>query len=140
MLRALDFVLILEGSQGLGAISDKDEMIQDLLSHIYSLLRKFDQHINLVQKEITPAMTVQSTIQRISNKSDGVVASIEELKNKAQEHNLAFLSVLNALFYFFAASLTLSLIVFIYQIRQNFQDRTFQNKDEIKRTQHAIRK
>lgn len=129
-----------QGSQGLGAISDKDEMIQDLLSHIYSLLRKFDQHINLVQKEITPAMTVQSTIQRISNKSDGVVASIEELKNKAQEHNLAFLSVLNALFYFFAASLTLSLIVFIYQIRQNFQDRTFQNKDEIKRTQHAIRK
>lgn len=129
-----------QGSQGLGAISDKDEIIQDLLSHIYSLLRKFDQHINLVQKEITPAMTVQSTIQRIGNKSDEVVASIDELKNKAQEHNLVFLSVLNALFYFFSASLILSLIVFTYQIHQNLQDKTFQNKDEIKRTQHAIRK
>ncbi len=129
-----------QGSQGLGAISDKDEIIQDLLSHIYSLLRKFDQHINLVQKEITTAMTVQSAIQKINNKSDEVITSIEELKNKAQEHNLVLTSVLNALFYFFVTSLALSLIVFIYQTRQNFQDGTFQNKDEIKRTQHAIRK
>ncbi|GKS68325.1 twitching motility protein PilJ [Nitrosomonas sp. PY1] len=131
---------ISQGSQGLGAISDKDEMIQDLLSHIYSLLRKFDQHINLVQKEIAAAMTVQSTIQKISSKSDEVITSIEEIKNKAREHNFAFISILDTLFYFLAAILTLCLISFIYHVRQNLQDKASQNKDEIKHTQLAIRK
>ena len=62
--------MVSQGSQGLGSISDKDETIQDLLSHIYSLLKKFDQHISLIQKEITVATTAQVTAQQISNKSE----------------------------------------------------------------------
>lgn len=131
--------MVSQGSQGLGVISDKDETIQDLLSHIYSLLKKFDQHISLVQKEITVATTAQVTAQQISNKSETALISIDELKNKIQEHHSALFSLLTTLFYASVAGLIVSTIVFAYRMRQNSRNTLFQNDDEVENTQKSIR-
>lgn len=131
--------IVSQGSQGLGAISDKDETIQDLLSHVYSLLKKFHHHIGLIQKETATATTVHITAQHISSKGDTGLLSIEELKSKSQEHNSEFFSILNAILTVSVVGLIGSIMLLVHWSRQNSQKNRLHNADEDRGTQQAIR-
>lgn len=50
-----------KGSDGLGSASDKDETIQDPLSHTHALLLKFDDPMHVIRQEIPLVMTAWST-------------------------------------------------------------------------------
>ena len=107
-----------QGRNGLAAASDKDDKIQDLLSHSYSLLQKLADNLNVIGKEITHAITIQSTSMDIANTHESMLNLTEQLQHELREQTAWITSTLNILFYGLIAGLAITLPFFIRSQRQ----------------------
>ena len=94
-----------QGRNGLAAASDKDDKIQDLLSHSYSLLQKLADNLNVIGKEITHAIAIQSTSLDIANTHESMLSLTEQLQHELREQTAWMASTLNILFYGLIAGL-----------------------------------
>ena len=129
-----------QGNNGLGSASDKDETIQDLLSHIHSLLRKFDDHMHIVQKEIPLATAAQLASHQIADKNEVMLDTIKELDHQMQEQVMHTAFLLNSLIYALSAGLAIVSILFIRSLRPNSRSSRQEliSKSEIEKAQKAI--
>lgn len=134
--------ILSQGSNGLGNASDKDEVIQDLLSHIYALMRKFDDHLNDIEKEITAAMTVQSVVHEVIDHSETMIDHIKELGHETEERAKLVAFLLDVLSCFLGASLIIAALFFAKSLRAfqlNSRKPEIVSPDVIGITQAAIR-
>ena len=127
-----------QGHNGPGFIANKDEVIQDLLSHIHSLFRKFDDHIRVIQKEASVAMTTKFAAHDIANKSEAMLDRAKELDHEIQSQNTHFASLFNTLINTLVAGLALTLFFFARSLRRNSRSQKLINQDEIEKAQKAI--
>ncbi|MEK6595599.1 MAG: methyl-accepting chemotaxis protein [Pseudomonadota bacterium] len=127
-----------QGHNGPGFIANKDEVIQDLLSHIHSLFRKFDDHIRVIQKEASVAMTTKFAAHDIANKSEAMLDRAKELDHEIQSQNTHFTSLFNTLINTLVAGLALTLFFFARSLRRNSRSQKLINQDEIEKAQKAI--
>ena len=127
-----------QGHNGPGLIANKDEVIQDLLSHIHSLFRKFDDHIRVIQKEASVAMTTKFAAHDIANKSEAMLDRAKELDHEIQSQNTHFASLFNTLINTLVAGLALTLFFFARSLRRNSRSQKLINQDEIEKAQKAI--
>jgi len=130
--------ILSQGNNGLGAASNKDETIQDLLSHVYSLLRKFDDHLQVIQKEIPMAFTAQLAMDEVANNSEAILDMARALESEIQEQNRHNASLFNALIYTFGACAVLALIFFIRAVRRNAHYHNLASRNEVEKAQKAI--
>ena len=134
--------ILSQGSNGLGNASDKDEIIQDLLSHIYALMRKFDDHLNDIEKEIAAAMAVQSVVHEVIDHSETMIDHIKELDHETQERARFMAFILDMLSYVLGASMVITGLFFAKSLRSfriNSRKPEIINPDVIEITQAAIR-
>ncbi|SOD17634.1 methyl-accepting chemotaxis protein [Nitrosomonas ureae] len=127
-----------QGDNGLGIASSRDEMIQDLLSHVYAQVRKFDDHLHVIQREISAAATVQSAIDEMVSKSDVMLDSARELGDEIRAQTMHTISWLNTLMIILGTCASLALIFFIRIVRQNERYQDLASRNEVARTQKAI--
>lgn len=127
-----------QGHNGPGFIANKDEVIQDLLSHIHSLLRKFDDHIRVIQKEASVAMTTKFAAHDIANKSEAMLDRAKELDHEIQSQNTHFASLFNTLINTLAAGLAFTFFFFARSLHRNSRSQKLINQDEIEKAQKAI--
>lgn len=127
-----------QGHNGPGLIANKDEVIQDLLSHIHSLLRKFDDHIRVIQKEASVAMTTKFAAHDITNKSEAMLDRAKELNHEIQSQNTHFASLFNTLINTLVAGLAFTFFFFARSLRRNSRSQKLINQDEIEKAQKAI--
>ncbi|PXW86463.1 twitching motility protein PilJ [Nitrosomonas sp. Nm84] len=130
--------ILSQGSNGLGAASDKDETIQDLLSHVYALMRKFDDHLNIIEKEIAPAMAAQSAVHQIMDNNDATLDMIKEFDHAVQAQATHTVSLLNNLIYALSAGLIITAIFFARSLRQNVRKQELVSRNEIETARRAI--
>lgn len=130
--------ILSQGNNGLGAASNKDEIIQDLLSHVYSLLRKFDDHLQVIQKEIPVAFTNQLAMDEVANNSEAMLDMTRVLNSEIQEQNRHTASLFNALIYTFGACAVLAFIFFIRAVRQNAHYQDLASRNEVEKAHKAI--
>jgi len=130
--------ILSQGNNGLGAASNKDEIIQDLLSHVYSLLRKFDDHLQVIQKEIPVAFTTQLAMDEVANNSEVMLDMTRALNSEIQEQNRHTASLFNALVYTFGACVILAFIFFIRAVRQNAHYQDLASRNEVEKAHKAI--
>jgi len=130
--------MLSQGNNGLGAASNKDETIQDLLSHVYSLLRKFEDHLRVIQQEIPVAFTVQLAMDEVANNSEAMLDMTRVLDSEIQEQNRHTVSLFNALIYTFGACAVLALIFFIRAVRRNSRYHDLASRNEVEKAQKAI--
>lgn len=126
------------GANGLGAASSKDEAIQDLLSHLYASLRKFDDHLRIIQQEIPAAVSIQSAIGEISSHSDSMLDTTTALENDIRAQVTRSASLFNWLMLLLAACIGLALIFFIRAMRRNAQHQDLSSRNEVAKTQKAM--
>ena len=86
-----------QGNHGLGAISSKHEVIQDLLSHVYAQLRKFDEHLHIIRKEIPVALTMESAIDDVVSSHAAMQEQAATLDDEIQQQNSHSALLLNTL-------------------------------------------
>lgn len=127
-----------QGDNGLGAASSRDEVIQDLVSHVYALIRKFDDHLHVIQKEISAAAMVQSAMDEMVSNREVMLNNARQLGDEIQEQILRTTSWLNTLMIVFGAGMLLALIFFIQTVRQNARYQDLAGRNEVARTQKAI--
>lgn len=130
--------ILSQGNNGLGAASNKDEIIQDLLSHVYSLLRKFDDHLQVIQKEMPVAFTTQLAMDEVANNSEVMLDMTRALNSEIQEQNRHTASLFNALVYTFGACVILAFIFFIRAVRQNAHYQDLASRNEVEKAHKAI--
>lgn len=130
--------ILSQGSNGLGSASDKDETIQDLLSHVYALMRKFDDHLNIIEKEIAPAMAAQSAVHQIMDNNDATLDMIKEFDHAVQAQATHTVSLLNNLTYALSAGLIIAAIFFARSLRQNVRKQELVSRNEIETARRAI--
>ncbi len=130
--------ILSQGSNGLGKASDKDETIQDLISHIYALMRKFDDHLNGVEQEIATAMAIQSTIHQIIDNNEAMTGSIAELDHALQEQALHTASTLDLLINCLSAGVIVIALFFGRSLRFNMRKQAIVSQNEIETAQKAI--
>lgn len=127
-----------QGNNGLGSASDKDETIQDLLSYIYALLRKFDDHMHGVQKEIPLAMAAQSAAHQIADNNETLLDSVRELDHELQEQAAHTAFLFNNLVYLLSAGWIIIAIFFVRSLRRNSYQQELVSRNEIVKAQKAI--
>lgn len=127
-----------QGENGLGVASSRDEMIQDLISHVYALVRRLDDHLHVIQKEISTAATVQLAIDEMVSKSDVMLDISRELGDQIQEQTSHKISRLNRLMVMLGTCVLLALIFFIRTVRQNARYQDLASRNEVAKTQKAI--
>ncbi|WP_293004888.1 methyl-accepting chemotaxis protein [Nitrosomonas sp.] len=127
-----------QGENGLGVASSRDEMIQDLISHVYALVRRLDDHLHVIQKEISTAATVQLAIDEMVSKSDVMLDISRELGDQIQEQISHKISRLNRLMVMLGTCVLLALIFFIRTVRQNARYQDLASRNEVAKTQKAI--
>jgi twitching motility protein PilJ len=127
-----------QGSNGLKSASDRDEIIQDLLSHGYALLRKFDDHWGVIEKEIPAAMAAQTAAHRIMDNNDAMLDSIQELHHAIQEQISHTAFLLDNLIYALSAGLMIAALLFANSLRQNLRKQEIVSQNEIETAQKAI--
>ena len=127
-----------QGHHGFGFIANKDEAIQDLLSHIHSLLRKFDDHIRVIQKEASVAMTTKFAVHEIADKSEAMLDRTKELDHEIQAQDTHFTSLFNTLINTLVAGLALTFFFFARSLRRNSRSQELASQNEIEKAQKAI--
>jgi twitching motility protein PilJ len=131
---------LIQGNNALILVANKNETIQDLLSHVHGLLRKFDDHMNLIQKEISAVLPSKLAIHEIANKNETILSMTSELDDEIQEHGLYVDSIINALIYILGAGVALTLIFFAKLLQQSSRNQALASKHEVDKTQKAIHK
>lgn len=127
-----------QGGNGLGAASSSDEAIQDLLSHLYALLRKFDDHLRVIQQEIPAAVAIQSAIDEIADHGNIMLDRADALGLAVQAQVAHSASLFNWLTLFLGACTGLALIFFIRAILRNAQYQDLSSRNEVAKTQKAM--
>ena len=127
-----------QGNHGLGAISSKHEVIQDLLSHAYAQLRKFDEHLHIIRKEIPVALTMESAIDEIVNSHAAMQEQAATLDDEIQQQNSHSALLLNTLTMILAACAVLALVLLIRSVRRNAYHQDLANRNEVEKAQKAI--
>jgi len=127
-----------QGNNGLGSASDKDETIQDLLSYVYALLRKFDDHMHGVQKEIPLAMAAQSAAHQIADSNETLLDSLRELDHELQEQTAHTAFLFNSLVYLLSAGWIITAIFLAQSLRRNSYQQELVSRNEIVKAQKAI--
>lgn len=131
---------LIQGNNALISVANKNETIQDLLSHVHALLRKFDDHMNMIQKEIAAVLPSKLAIHEIANKNEAILSMTSELDDEIQEHGLYVDSIINALIYILGAGVALTLIFFAKLLQQSSRNQALASKHEVDKTQKAIHK
>ena len=131
---------LIQGNNALISVANKNETIQDLLSHVHALLRKFDDHMNVIQKEISAVLPSKLAIHEIANKNEAILSMTSELDDEIQEHGLYVDSIINALIYILGAGVALTLIFFARLLQQSSRNQALASKHEVDKTQKAIHK
>lgn len=131
---------LIQGNNGLTLASSKNETIQDSLSHVHALLRKFDDHTNVIQKEISAAMTGKSATHAIVNKSEVMLGMANELDNEIQEHAAYVASWFNIVLYTLSAGLILTFVLLARSLRRNLHNQAVASKNEVEKAQKAIQR
>ena len=131
---------LIQGNNALISVANKNETIQDLLSHVHALLRKFDDHMNVIQKEISAVLPSKLAIHEIANKNEAILSMTSELDDEIQEHGLYVDSIINALIYILGAGVALTLIFFAKLLQQSSRNQALASKHEVDKTQKAIHK
>ncbi len=131
---------LIQGNNALISVANKNETIQDLLSHVHALLRKFDDHMNMIQKEISAVLPSKLAIHEIANKNEAILSMTSELDDEIQEHGLYVDSIINALIYILGAGVALTLIFFAKLLQQSSRNQALASKHEVDKTQKAIHK
>lgn len=126
------------GANGLGAASSKDEAIQDLLSHLYASLRKFDDHLRIIQQELPAALSIQSAIDEIADHGDIMLNSTDALDHHIRAQISYTASLFDGLLLFLVACTGLALIYFIRAMRRNALDQDLSSRNEVAKTQKAM--
>lgn len=127
-----------QGNHGLGAISSKHEVIQDLLSHAYAQLRKFDEHLHIIRKEIPVALTIESAIDEIANSHAAMQELAATLDEEMQQQNSHSALLLNTVAMILAACAVLALVLLIRSVRRNAYHQDLANRNEVEKAQKAI--
>lgn len=127
-----------QGHNGLGAASDKDETIQDLLSHIYALLAKFDDHMHALQKEIPVAFALQPVIEDIADHDQFTLLQLDTLGDEIRQQARQTAALFDTVVYVLGACVIVALILSIRSMRRNAQYQDWVNRNEIQKTQKAI--
>lgn len=127
-----------QGYNGLGAASDKDETIQDLLSHIYALLAKFDDHMHVLQKEIPVAFALQPVIEDIADYGQFTLLQLDTLGGEIRQQARQTAALFDTVIYVLGACVIVALILSIRSMRRNAQYQDWVNRNEIQKTQKAI--
>ena len=127
-----------QGNNGLGAASSKHEVIQDLLSHVHAQLRKFDDHLHVIRKEIPAVLTVESAVDEIMNHQMALQALAATLDAEIQQQNSHAAALLNTLAVVWAACAVLALIFLIRAVRRNAYHQDLANRNEVEKAQKAI--
>ncbi len=130
--------ILSQGNNGIGAASNRDETIQDLLSHVYSLVRRFDDHIRVIQQEMPVAFTARLAMDEVANNSEAMLDMTSALDSEIQEQNRHTVSLFNALIYTFGACAVLALIFFVRSVRRNAQYQDLASRNEVEKAQKAI--
>ena len=131
---------LIQGNNALISVANKNETIQDLLSHVHALLRKFDDHMNVIQKEIAAVLPSKLAIHEIANKNEAILSMTSELDDEIQEHGLYVDSIIDALIYILGAGVALTLIFFARLLQQSSRNQALASKHEVDKTQKAIHK
>ncbi len=131
---------LIQGNNALISVANKNETIQDLLSHVHALLRKFDDHMNMIQKEIAAVLPSKLAIHEIANKNEAILSMTSELDDEIQEHGLYVDSIINALIYILGAGVALTLIFFAKLLQLSSRNQALASKHEVDKTQKAIHK
>ena len=129
---------LIQGNNRLILVSNEDETIQDLLSHVHSLLRKFDDHMNAIQKEISVAMLTKFATTEIMNKSETILSMVKELDHEIQEQDMHIASLLITFIYTLGACVVLTFIFFARSLRRNSYHQELASRNEIEKAQKAI--
>lgn len=127
-----------QGSNGLGAISSKNEAIQDLLSHVYSLLRRFDDHLHVIRKEMPAAVAIESAIEEVAGNSSAMHAMNQALDDEVRQQNSHAAALLDALIAVFGACATLALVFLIRLVRRNAHYQDLASRNEVEKAHKAI--
>ncbi|MBA3755516.1 MAG: methyl-accepting chemotaxis protein [Nitrosomonas sp.] len=130
--------ILSQGNNGLGSASDKDETIQDLLSYVYALLRKFDDHMHGVQKEIPFAMAAQSAAHQIADSNETLLDSLKELDHELQAQTAHTAFLFNSLVYMLSAGWIITAIFLARSLRRNSYQQELVSRNEIVKAQKAI--
>lgn len=127
-----------QGYNGLGAASGKDETIQDLVSHIYALLTKFDDHMHAIQKEIPVAFALQPVIEDIADNSEAALARLDTLNSEIQQQTQQIAALFDVFIYLFGTCAIAAFVLLIRSVRRNAQYQDWVSRNEIQKTQKAI--
>lgn len=127
-----------QGYNGLGAASGKDETIQDLLSHIYALLAKFDDHLHILQKEIPVVFALQPAVEDIAADGEVAVALLETFADEIRRHARETIALSDAIIYVLGTCAAIALMLLIRAMRRNAQYQDWVSRNQMQKTQRAI--
>ncbi|MCE7915058.1 MAG: methyl-accepting chemotaxis protein [Nitrosomonas sp. PRO4] len=130
--------ILSQGSNGLAKASDKDETIQDLLSHLYALMRKFDDQFNGIEQEIVTAMAIQSTAHQLIDNNEALVDSIKELDQIVHQQATDTVSLFDTLIYCLIAGSTVIALFFVRSLRFHIRKQEIVSKNEMETAHKAI--
>ncbi len=130
--------ILSQGSNGLGSASDRDETIQDLISHVYALMRKFDDHLNNVENKIASAMAIQSIAHQIIDSNETMIDRIKALDHEIQEQALHTSSLLDMLIYILSAGFIATTVLFARSLRLHLRKQEIVSQNEVETAQKAI--
>ncbi|MBS0299650.1 MAG: methyl-accepting chemotaxis protein [Proteobacteria bacterium] len=127
-----------QGHHGLGAVSSKNEAIQDLLSHVYAQLRKFDDHLHIIRKEMPAAAAVESVADEIVNNNAAMLNMAQALDDEIQQQRGHSAAQFNALMMALGACALLALIFLLRAVRRNAYYQDLASRNEVEKAQKAI--
>ncbi|TXI19887.1 MAG: methyl-accepting chemotaxis protein [Nitrosomonas sp.] len=130
--------ILSQGSNGLAKASDKDETIQDLLSHIYALMRKFDDQFNGIEQEIAPAVAIQSIAHQFIDINEAIVDSIKELDQITHQQAMDTASLFDTFIYCLIAGSAVIALFFVRSLRFHIRKQEIVSKNEIETAHKAI--
>lgn len=130
--------ILRQGYNGLGAASGRDETIQDLLSHIFALLTKFDDHLHVLQKEIPVVFALQPVIEDIAAHGEATVILLDTFTDEIRRHARETAALSDAVIYALGACAVIALMLLMRSLRRNAQYRDWINRDQMQKTQRAI--
>ncbi|HNP25413.1 MAG TPA: methyl-accepting chemotaxis protein [Nitrosomonas sp.] len=104
----------------LSAIKDHDA--QEILPQIKSLFIKIDNNINTIQTEISDVMTAKIAANETIQKSEMIWNNVAALDQALQAHHADQTDLLAKVHYGFIIGAALSLLAFLYTLRNNKYD------------------